>query len=244
MHVEDDVHVVLGRPSDDALEVGQLAVDPRLIRADVAEDPIAERHAHVVDAGLGEEAHVLLGDPGVPVLLELSLALLLAQVLTEGPLVDDAIARRELLEQRRHDPRLEHQPAAEVDAANLRLAGIGGFGTWGREESGEGEGEKESKPNMEDDEHGNVSRFVAETTTTGGMCALSQKSLILLLLGVRLTIESVQVEVGEERALGAVDALASVVRLLLRADHPTAPKLVDLILAVGVTRVRALAILR
>jgi hypothetical protein len=80
-----------------------------------------------------ELADVALGDPRVPVAAELLVALDGTERLAKRERVHAHVRRRvllvalrraeELVEERRRDPRLEHEPAANVDAADLLLEG-------------------------------------------------------------------------------------------------------------------------
>ena len=81
----------------------------------LAEQPVADRQAHGVDAGTFQPGKVVAGDEGVPVVVQAPRRLGLAQLDAVGGLVGGL----QPLEQTGGDPFLQHQPAAEIDAAQF-----------------------------------------------------------------------------------------------------------------------------
>ena len=106
--------------------------------------PVADRDPHGIRPGRGNRRDVLLLHPSLPVASKLQVSLLWAEDLAEGVHVDcslvcdgfqgqlfarfdwhsrvAAITRHhELVEERRRDPRLKHQPSAEASAEHLPI---------------------------------------------------------------------------------------------------------------------------
>eukprot|EP00962_Isochrysis_galbana_P028177 scaffold8877_cov112-Isochrysis_galbana.AAC.10 len=93
--------------------------------------PVAHRDAHDVGARVSNGADVLFAHPRAPVPAQLLVALGRSERLAEGKLVHPRVERRvgpvllieteELVEERRRDPRLEDQPAAQVGPKRLPL---------------------------------------------------------------------------------------------------------------------------
>lgn len=84
--------------------------------------PVANRDPHVVEASALHLLEVVLGDPRIPMLLQQRLRRISSKLLCECVLVDSTVA----LEDRRCDPRLEDEPAASVDTANLLIVVVEG----------------------------------------------------------------------------------------------------------------------
>ena len=136
VQVEHHPQPELGGPREHLVDDGQPAdhegVAGRAVAAVVgvvrAEQPVAHRQAHRVDAGAGQPGEVVAGDEGLPVVMQPPGGLIKAQFGAVRGLVRGGQAR----EQARGDPFFEQQPAAEVDAAQpVAAGGQGGSGHGG-----------------------------------------------------------------------------------------------------------------
>ncbi|MCY1429421.1 hypothetical protein D9M71_453370 [compost metagenome] len=127
VQVQDDPQLELVRPGERPVEYLDPALDEgvgvvaiaAVVRVVRAEDPVAERNAHGVDAVLVQPGEILAGDEAVPVLPE-PFRGTCAQLGAPGGFIGGPQA----LEQARGHPFLQHQPAAEIHSAQF-LAGIG-----------------------------------------------------------------------------------------------------------------------
>ena len=77
----------------------------------------------MVHARAGDRVEVVLGDPRLPVVGERRLRLFLPERFRVRVLVHHAVAQGE---NRRRDPRLEDEPAAQVDATDLVVTVVEG----------------------------------------------------------------------------------------------------------------------
>ena len=126
MEVENHPQAELPGPLKDLVDDGKppfhKGVARLLIAAVVgvvlAEEPVADRQPHGIDAGTFQPGEVVAGDEGVPVLVQAPGSLGLAQLDAVGGLVGGFKPR----EQTRRNPFFQHQPAAEIDAAQFAAA--------------------------------------------------------------------------------------------------------------------------
>ena len=81
----------------------------------LAEQPVADRQAHGIDAGTFQPGKVVAGDKCVPVMVQAPRRLGLAQLDAVGGLVGGL----QPFKQTGGDPLFQHQPAAEIDAAQF-----------------------------------------------------------------------------------------------------------------------------
>ena len=73
----------------------------------------------MIKAIVGNFGEVVLGDPGVPVILQSGRCSVLAEGLRVSVLVNDCIARGPLLKDGRSNPWLEDKPASQVDTTDF-----------------------------------------------------------------------------------------------------------------------------
>mmetsp|Transcript_50796 Transcript_50796/g.157222 ORF Transcript_50796/g.157222 Transcript_50796/m.157222 type:complete len:311 (-) Transcript_50796:1142-2074(-) len=123
VEVQEHIDVVPLAPLEQSVKVLQLAFDERRCRE---HHPIAERHAHRVDAMVCQPFDVVLRDPARPMMLHPLPGNLGAQCVHEAILVDcvalvleGPLPRLVVEEVRRHPP-LEEEPVPKVHAADQR----------------------------------------------------------------------------------------------------------------------------
>ena len=127
VEVDEDAEAELLAVAQHALQLVDGAVGAAVVRPVRRPHPVADGHAQRVDAAARQLGEVLLGHPLLPVDAQLAVGLLRAEHAAEAVHVHRRLVggpALELVEERRRHPRLEHEPAAEVDAARLRLEQI------------------------------------------------------------------------------------------------------------------------
>lgn len=114
MQVDPDFQAGLSRPSNALIKVLCSPLDIRISFV-LLKGPVAYGYANGVEAIVGDFLEVGQGDPTAPVALKdvASIGCLLAQRV----LVDYATAK--LIKNRRRNPRLQDEPAPEVDTLDL-----------------------------------------------------------------------------------------------------------------------------
>mmetsp|Transcript_33684 Transcript_33684/g.99008 ORF Transcript_33684/g.99008 Transcript_33684/m.99008 type:complete len:238 (-) Transcript_33684:24-737(-) len=122
VQVDEDAQSYPVADAEDALQLVDAPRRARLERLVRLPHPVAHRDADRVDALRDERLELGLGHPLGPVLAQLPVALVRAEHPAEVEHVHRRLVGRlvlELVEEARRHPRLQHHPAAQVDAAQL-----------------------------------------------------------------------------------------------------------------------------
>ena len=116
VQVNNDLETNRTSPADRVVQVLQLAIDI-WVTVQFLQSPISNWNAHMVHARISNLLEVVLVDKAFPVLRQDVTALISTKSVAESPLVHGSIAR--IIEHRGGDPRLQHEPTAQVDTTDL-----------------------------------------------------------------------------------------------------------------------------